>query len=250
MKYDEKYRIAVCDNDSFDRETVLRHVRAYFGQPGNGEADIRGFGSAAELLEEPSGFEYNIYFLDILMPGMNGTELGKEIRRVNGKAVIIYVTTSREFAFEAYGVRAMRYLEKPAEKADVWEILEQVSGYLDTHRETIVGIHTKQGLTRICMEDVMYIENVARSAIYVTRQGNKIQGICNRGSFEQSVEPFGCREEFVQPHKSYFVNLNYIHTLSANGVALDNGTEIPVSRKRYGDIKTAYLRYLANEGDE
>ena len=56
---------------------------------------------------------YDIYLLDVVMPGLNGIELAKEIRSSDKAADIIFLTSSPEFAVESYTVKASNYLVKP-----------------------------------------------------------------------------------------------------------------------------------------
>lgn len=238
-------RVVICDNELKDTGRLETLLKEFAEAHTEMQIEWESFSLASELLKAMEKKEYDVYFLDILMPEMDGMELGREIRRQNRQAVIVYVTVSREFAFEAYGIHAFRYLEKPVQKNDVWELMETLGKIEDRKKETMLGIRTRKGITKVCTEDIICIENVFRAAVYVMRSGERLQGICNRGSFESSVEPLSCHPNFIHPHKSYFVNIDYIQTLSSNQMILENGMQIPISRKRYADIKSAYLKFLA-----
>lgn len=83
-------------------------------------AQVRPFDTPALLLAFESENECaDIYILDIIMPEMNGVQLGKEIRKRNAEAFIIFLTTSKDYALESYSVKAFAYIIKPAKKEDV-----------------------------------------------------------------------------------------------------------------------------------
>lgn len=64
----------------------------------------------AERIMEQGVIPYNVFLLDILMPDVNGISLGRCIREKSNDVPIIFITSTKDFAFEAYGVNAIQYL--------------------------------------------------------------------------------------------------------------------------------------------
>ena len=239
-------KIAICDNDPMDLSRLQEAVADYYAQGEYEKPEIFRFSSGQALLASMQEELYDLFFLDVLMPGMNGMELGRRLREQGCDAVIVYVTTSREFAFEAYGVHALRYLEKPVKKEEVREILQQIEQQQEKQNaRTYVGIQTRTGIRKVCIEELLYIENAARAALYKMKNGEQVQGICNRGSFEDMVKLFAEHPDFIHPHKSYFVNLRHVRSMQNTQLILDGGMEIPISRNRYMEVKKEYLKFLA-----
>lgn len=176
-------------------------------------------------------------------------EIGKLIRKVDEDAVIVYVTVSREYAFEAFGVRAFSYLQKPVNKEELKETLDRILLMLEKQGGSKLCVHTKDGLANIHTGDIMYVENISRCTVYILKDGRRVTSVCNRGSFEKSVGVLNERPEFVQPHKSYFVNMYCIHAFGAKSILLDDGTQIAISRKRFAETKKTYLSFLADGGE-
>lgn len=113
------YHISVCDDNCGELEKICSIVNGYT-EENNINAQVNAFASGSELLEyENEGYHSDIYILDIIMPNMNGIELGKAIRRKNSGAFIIFLTTSKEYALESYSVKAFSYLIKPAESENI-----------------------------------------------------------------------------------------------------------------------------------
>ncbi len=242
-------KIAICDDRKKNADEIGAYVDAYFRASAYGKYEVTVFFDGEELLENIKKHSYDIYFLDILMPGLNGVELGGLIREENKKAVIVYITVSREFSFEAFGVRAFQYLQKPVKKEKLFEVLNEIVSLLERKASSRVCIRTKEGLVNVKIEDVIYVENIARCAVYRLKNGKQVVSVCNRGTFEKSVSPLNENCGFVQPHKSYFVNMHYIHTFANKCISLDDGTQIAVSRKRFAEAKRLYLEFLADEGE-
>ncbi len=239
-------KIAICDDEMKDRDALGKYVTDYFEQKEE-TCELQNFSSGADLLEATAGGLFDIYFLDILMPGMNGMELGRVIRDKNIWSFIVFTTVSREFAFDAFSVQAFHYLEKPVRGEEISELLDKVRDIRRKRGDRKVGIHTKKGTASVNVNEIMFVENINRSSVYRLSDGSNIAGVCNRSTFEESVETLGEQADFIQPHKSYFVNMRHIRTLTLSSLIMDDGTQIPISRKRMAETKHAFLKFLANE---
>lgn len=241
-------RIAVCDDRKESADELCCYVKEYF-QAACIESEIVDFFSGRELLKELENEHFDVYFLDIFMPELNGMEIGQMIRKTDQKAVIVYITVSREYAFEAFGVRAFQYLQKPVMKKELFDVLDGIVNFLGKKSDRKICVRTRDGLVNVNMADILYVENVSRCPVYMLKDGEQVVSVCNRGSFEKSVSFLNRHSGFVQPHKSYFVNMHFIHTLGPKSLTLDDGTQIAVSRKRFVETKRVYLEFLADEGE-
>lgn len=118
-------RIAVCD----DQETQLHETAALLdaylrARPGL-SGQVESFFSGGELLvraKDVGGFD--LYILDILMPGLNGIDTGRRLRQLGDGGEIIYLTTSNDFAADSYDVHAFFYLLKPVEERHFFQVLD------------------------------------------------------------------------------------------------------------------------------
>lgn len=90
------------------------------------DADITAYRKQAELLEDARKNGCDIAFLDIHMRGMNGVELAKELKTVNPKMNIIFVTGFSEYAGEAMSLHASGYIMKPVTKEKIEQELSDL----------------------------------------------------------------------------------------------------------------------------
>lgn len=243
------FRIAVCDNDTEDLNRLCEWLREYFESCDETEGGFWALTSPDELLSMTKNQIFDVYLLDIIMPGINGIELARKIRSLDNGGQIIFITSSREYAFEAFGIRAQQYLEKPIDKQSLFSELDIARQTLILKKEhSQVNVVTREGVTVLYIDEIMYIENVDRSSVYVLTGGARIEGVSNRVPFENSVSGLEKHFDFIQPHKSYFVNMCHVRMLRPDDFVLDNGKEIPISRKRFSNTKKAYLKFLAQRG--
>ena len=101
----------------------------------------------------------------------------------------------------------------------------------------------EEGPQKVPVMDITYVENIGRNVRYNLRSGREIEAGRRNGTFEEVVAPLADEKEFVQTHKSFFVNLKYIKCIRENYVLLDNGTEIPVAKRRKTELQNRYMAY-------
>ena len=116
-------KIAICDDDKNELFHILSLLADYQIQK-NTDFSYKPFESSMELATNAVEERYDIYLLDVVMPGLNGMELAKEIRSYDKAADIIFLTTSPEFAVESYTVKASNYLIKPIQKDQLFDFCD------------------------------------------------------------------------------------------------------------------------------
>ena len=104
--------IAIIDDISTDAEALKNIAVSYFEKK-QIRAEICYFFSAEEFFEDYQPGKFQILFLDIYMDGMTGMEAARRIRRQSDNCILVFVTTSSDFAVESYDVGASYYLSFP-----------------------------------------------------------------------------------------------------------------------------------------
>lgn len=244
------FRVAICDNEKSDIETMRLSVEKWMGADEARKVKITEFSESRKLYEvitasETGCHEYDLFLLDIMMPEISGISLGRLIREKQPAANIIYTTSSTEYALEAYGVQAIRYLLKPIRQEEIASALDTALALCQTNSIHTMLINDSNMAANIVIEDIMYVENSVRTLSYVMRGGRVIKSIRRNGTFEEAIAPLLELACFVQPHKSYFVNMNYVQSLILERVLMENGVEIPITRRRRSEVRSCYLQFIA-----
>ena len=104
--------IAIIDDIASDAEQLKRIITSYF-ENRQIPTEIRYFSSAEALFDDYRPGNFQILFLDIYMDGITGMEAARRIRNQSDDCILVFVTTSSEFAVESYDVNAAYYLLKP-----------------------------------------------------------------------------------------------------------------------------------------
>lgn len=229
----DKLQIALCDDEKCIHDMVEKILEEY-RQEKNCDIKITHFFSAKELLESKEDIQ--ILLLDIEMPQMDGIEAATHLLE-NGKVCKIIMLTGKPERFkEAFKIGAYRFVTKPVDSKELKEALE------DTRR-TLAGYEKVQ---------VKY-ENtpcwIFQYRIhYVEACGDYVKIYTEEKQFESDRTLKSWKEQldsklFIECHKSYIINLDYIKRVKNNVILLENGKEIPIARRRKNQVIQAFVEY-------
>lgn len=124
------YLIALCDDETEELNKTEQMLNSYKREHPEINFKTEHFGSADELLHMVRNENYvpDLMLMDIYMPEKPGIEAAKELRDMGNGSRIVFLTTSREHALEAFGVNAAQYLVKPVTEEILFPILDRISG--------------------------------------------------------------------------------------------------------------------------
>ena len=237
-------QIAVCDDDKEIRDMLAEMIGKLYP-----EAALSLYQSGEELLL--SGKEPDILLLDIQMPGKDGMETAKELRRENKKVIIIFVTAWDDFVFQAFDVGAFHYLIKPFDGRKFAEVLHHAVIQSEDRkkleragreREKPSLMITARGEhITVNLEDIVYAEVFDRNVVLHTMDAD----IGYYGKMRELEEKAG--DGFYRTHRSFLVNFGYIRKYDATTVYLKKGQALMAKQNYQGFVKS-YLRYNQRKG--
>lgn len=241
-------RIAVCDDKVEYIDKVLACANNYFDRQ-ECKAEFFTFTSSFEFLESLQHTSvYDIVLLDICMPIMLGTDVAKEIRQRKDKTEIIFITTSDQFAVDAFVLKAAHYLVKPFNQAEFDEAMDRATKkVLAEHNKNIVLKLSGGSVQVVCIDDILYIENFAHTQS-VHLKGNACleakESITQLMSMLEEV----AKDRFFSPYKGIIVNMNAIMTIEPCGIKLKDGTLLPIVKRSFRDLQKKYFDYMFGHG--
>jgi DNA-binding LytR/AlgR family response regulator len=231
-------RITICDDDKLELERIYTLTQKYIHKR-NLHAQITAFQSSASLTEyEKSNAGANIYILDVIMPGTNGIELGGIIHKRRKNAFIIYLTTSKDFAVDAFKVKAFAYLIKPVVEKELFSELDQCFNNITKTDKKFI-LKTAPNNISVNSSDIITVEYLNHKLIYHTVRGN-FESAWLRGKFDDISKEFIDTEEFVKISASHIVNIKHIQSVNADEFIMSDGSGYKITR-RYADAKKKYL---------
>ena len=236
-------KIAICDDDKTEQLQILELLEEYFKEAKN-TPTIKTFSSSIELASIARYEQFDLYLLDVIMPVLNGIELAKEIRGFDKVSDIIFLTSSPEFAVESYTVKAANYLVKPIQKAAFFQALDDISEKRMEESGKSIIVKSSFGVHKIYLSGLIYVEAMNRKVIYYLKNGEQIT---TAERFSSVCDMLMQNSEFILPHRSFLVNMNYIRSITTTDMHLQNNKIIPLAQRRVADIKKHYLAFQMEE---
>ena len=240
-----KMKILICDDTQSELSVTYRYVSEYFKEK-NIHAKINTF-TDPNLAINHLVFEevnpYDLYILDIVMP-QNGIDVAKEILKKANDATIIFATSSKEYAVDAFKIHATDYILKPLDKNEVYNSLDRILKTLGVKKA--VWHVKKEDLSTVTIEldQIIYIESINRRMDIHLLNDEVITSTSLRTKFSESVS-FDLKENnFLVSHNSYIVNMNRIKGIKDLEFIMENGVTVPISKRMLKEVKQEYINYL------
>ena len=130
--------ILICDDDAAFGTRMAEYVAAYFAARSI-LVQTAVCTSAGQALETPELELYQLAFLDVDMPNVNGMVLGRQLKQRCPGLKLVYVSAYLEFALEGYTVNAYRYLLKRDIVHTLPSCLDDLLAELTDQRKTLTG---------------------------------------------------------------------------------------------------------------
>ncbi len=227
--------IAICD-DNEEQIAVLRRLLGEWAEDKPFALVIDEYVSAESFLfsypENPCG----LLLLDIEMRELNGMALAKKLRENGDMLPIVFVTGYSEYMSDGYEVEALHYLLKPVDREKLFSVLDRYVKRREPKKEILLRCGGSS--VRIAPEAVVYCEAMGKKTRVVMSDAQTL--MCDIGINGMMKTLTG---DFVFCHRSYIVNLRYVRSIGREGLRLDGGESIPVSRRLYGDINKKFIGF-------
>jgi DNA-binding LytR/AlgR family response regulator len=227
-------RVLAVDDERPALDDLARELRA---QPAVAQVDTAASGE--EALHALTGEAYDAVFLDVRMPGLDGVELARVLRRFASPPALIFVSAYESAAVEAFELRALDYLLKPVSRARVAEALARIAAPPPAPEEPdTLAVDVAGGGTRLVRrEDVLYLQSHGDYVRVVTPDGRFLMR-GTLGEIERRWEPHG----FHRVHRRFLVNLRRAVEVrpQLNGTALlylADGAELPIARREVAELR-------------
>lgn len=240
-------QIAICDDYPAHAGIIEALLEQYQQERPGIKFDPYSFTSGEDLLHSMSeGNIFDLLLLDILMPGLNGIELAKEIRKHNEDAIMIFLTRSKKHALEAYSVSAFQYILKPIKASTLFPVLDKVIPAINQEKERYFLLSTPESELKILLSSIICIElNHRRLKVYLD-DGKTLLGKCIRKSFMEMIDPLLQDRRFILTHNSFVVNIDKAEELKKSELIMKNSVIVPVSRVKYTELKEAHTSLVSS----
>ena len=241
------YLIALCDDETAELNKTEQMLRHYEERHSKTEFVIERFECADALSGRVrEAYAPDLILMDIYMPGKLGIEAAHELRAMGNRGRIIFLTTSRDHALDAFGVEASQYLVKPISEKKLFAVLDKVLGEIEAVRRKYVLLRIDGRIQRVAVNDIVCCEAQGKSQCLYLADGTQC-GL--RRTMAEIYEMLAPYREFSRVGVAYIVNLEHVDSLSAREVQMDNGKKIYLPRGSYQPLRERYFGYYCEDNE-
>ncbi len=185
-------------------------------------------------------FRFDIVFLDIEMPGIDGISVCRKIREIAPETIVVFVSNKEELVFQTFEVQPFRFIRKSELKEVVASLVDALLTEINRRSPQIIILQEPTGgdVFSFDIRTILYIEAQRKDCKIVTIKSESVARI-KLSDFEIKLKPYG----FIKTHRSYLVNPQHIAQIKRNCVLLENCLEIPISRGLYDKVRQDFISY-------
>ena len=188
---------------------------------------VDSFSSGEEFLSHENNQDYQIVFLDIELPKMNGMETAKEFRKTNTSTILIFLTNYIQYAVDGYEVNAFDYILKPLNYYSFYMKFQRVIRKLSMTKNMNLKFNTNEGIRFINTTEIRYIEIMGHNLVILTNEGN-IESVGILNTLEKELKNY----DFSRCSASSLINMSYIQGIYGDKVILKTGESIHIGRTK------------------
>lgn len=233
------FKIAIVEDHAAAAEKLRSFLERY-GEENEEHFDITVFPDALEFLHSYKRI-YDMVFMDIELPFIDGMEAARRLRNVDQQVILIFVTNMARYAVKGYEVDALDYLVKPVHYGDFELKLRRALGRREAGQEAIL-VARQSGFLRLRLREIRYIEVRGHTLIFHT-EAEQIKGSGTLLETEEKLKSRG----FLRCNKCYLVNQRHIAAVQGYTLVMTGGEELQISRPRKKSFMSELAKAMGNE---
>lgn len=242
--------VAICDDDALCQEELLTWAREYIPESPYAGTAIRCFSAPDALLEAVErGSVFDVCILDILMPGMDGIQLGVRLRQLGFQGMILYLTTSRDYAVDSFQAKPFNYLLKPLDRETFCTTLEEALSVMAQRMDKSILVRTQDAMVKLALNDILYAERKHRAVHYYLTNGSTVESIQIRSSFTDAIQPLLEDGRFALGGASQAANLHHITAIEKETLVFRNTHRVYWGKRACRKLRTLWFDYFLTTED-
>ena len=233
------YEVLIIE-DSQDEAAALQSLLGHYGESNGVTLNVTTYDRADDFIS--SGRDFDLIFMDIDLPGIDGMEAAHLLRSYDEVTPLIFVTNLSQYALKGYEVNALDFLVKPVTYYDLSLRMRRALRIADLNRHDTITLRLRGELRVIPLSELSYIELSGHNLVYHLISGEEISTRQTIASVEEELSA----GPFLRISSGCLVNMNRITGMRGSTLTMRDGTMLPVSRSRKKTVMIDLARYLGS----
>lgn len=239
------YQLALCDDESETRYFIGRELTAAF-EKADTSVSMEYFSDGQRFLNTfDEHHHFDVVFMDIEMPGMDGMEVCRKLRSMSAECIIVFISSKDELVFQSFEVQPFRFVRKTEFQTLCPRLVADLAKELSRRTRRLIQF-TEPGSGSIYsfeIAQILYVEAQRKQTKIVT-QKDAVPITVKLTDVEEQLQNYA----FLKPHRSYLVNCEHISIIQKESILMKNGDAIPISRNRLDAVRADFIRYASEGG--
>ena len=229
--------IAIVEDSLPDVEQINAHINQW-GKKEFEEVEVATYNDARSFLGFFNG-QFDIIFLDIMLPDKNGLDVAKSIRKKDETVVIVFTTNMKQYAINGYEVNALDFILKPVNYNRLALLLKKCIARIRQTSKNIV-LRVPGNVYNIDVDYIVFVESRGHSVIYHMKCGQTIKKRMTLREAEQQLPAM----QFSRCSVSYLINLKYVRCIEGEDVIVDD-KKIKLTRSKSREFRKSFVEYYS-----
>ena len=231
-------KIAILDDDKTALMISTGAVEAFLKEK-NAEYQLFSFSNPLNFVASAKEEKFDLSFLDIDMPEMNGLEVANQLTEIAKNGQIIFLSQREDLVFECLKFHPFGFIRKSKLIDDFSLMMNQWYQTIANAEsdETKIDIIDKTKTVSFKIKEIVYIEGDRNYQKVVLKDKTSQNIRVAMGQLEEKLRAHG----FIRIHKGYLLNYLYIRSIANDEVYLTTGISLPMSKKRREEIMKQYM---------
>ncbi len=232
----KQYQVAIVEDEDKAAELLQKYLEQY-GERESLCFDITHYTDASAFLKDKHK-GYDLIFMDIQMPGMNGMEAAHKMREMDLNTTLVFVTNMVQFAVKGYEVDAADFILKPVRYTSFSMKMRRILQIAESKRGKSVALSVGGETKVVPLREIYFIEVKNHDLTYHTMQGDVVM----RGNMSSAQAKLP-EDMFFRCSAAFLINLRYVTQIGSEEVEVQ-GNHIRISRGKKKELVQALTTFL------
>ena len=181
--------------------------------------------------------KYHIVFLDIDLVTDNGLEIAKQLRETDNNVIIVFISSKNTLVFKTFVVKPFFFIRKSDYKMDIIYFFEILNKYFK--KNTFISLDSRATQVHIPIDSIIFVESHEHQLTIHSKKEVYYDSSSLSGFLQKLPD-----NNFLQIHKSYIINFDYLKGIEKGEILLMDGMKLPIGRKYKNIFFEKYQEYL------